>query len=407
MKTLAKTEVSVIKCSKQPDKNEIEATIRKAVEFAGGFTDIIKRGDIVIIKPNLLTTKSSETGATTDPRVCKAIANMVRELDAQPIIAESSIIGQDTEAVIKTTGYDKLREEGYNVIDLKKKGTELVKIPIPEGKVLKEVEIPKIIADSDTIISVPSMKTHDQAGVTLAAKNMKGILPDAYKRKFHHVYGVFQSVADLLTVVKPVFSIVDGIIAMAGLGPAFGDPIEMDLIIAGKNVVAVDAVTAKIMGFEPQECGCLREAAELKIGTINLDEIKVIGEPIAKVQHRFQRAEEAVMEKVQFPEGFQLMINEKACSGCRNQILSSLFDLKEAGLLDQVPGWTLISGKTDKLPDVVRDQLLLVGTCVAEFKKHANFVQGCPPNSGDIIQGLGLAKAISMGEIDIEEKDKK
>ncbi len=405
MKTMAKTEVSVVKCSKKPNENEIEVTIRKAVEFAGGFTDIIKRGDIVIIKPNLLTNKPSETGATTDPRVCKAIANMVRELGAQPIIAESSIIGQDTEVVIKTTGYGKLREEGYNVIDLKNKGMELVRIPVPEGKVLKEVAIPKIVADSDMIISVPSMKTHDQAGVTLAAKNMKGILPDAYKRKFHHVFGVFQSVADLLTVVKPAFSIVDGIIAMGGLGPAFGDPIEMDLIIAGKNVVAVDAVAAKIMGFEPQECGCLREAAELKIGTINLDEIKVIGEPIAKVQRRFQRAEEAVMEKLQFPEGFQLVISEKACSGCRNQILSSLFDLKEAGLLDKVPGWTLVSGKTYKLPDVVIDQLLLVGACVAEFKKQANFVQGCPPNSRDIIHGLGLTEAVSMIETDIEEEE--
>ena len=236
--------------------------------------------------------------------------------------------------------------------------------------------------------------------MTLAIKNMKGVLPDAYKRKFHHVFGVFQSVADLLTAVKPAFSIVDGIIAMGGLGPVFGDPIEMDLIIAGKDAVAVDAVTAKIMGFEPQECGCLREAAELKIGTIDLDEIEVVGEPIAKVQRRFQRAEEAIMEKVRFPEGFQVMISEKACSGCRNQILSSLFDLKEAGLLDKVPGWIVVSGKTDKLPDVARDKLLLVGACVAEFKKEANFVQGCPPNSRDIIHGLGLAEAVGMVETD-------
>lgn len=401
---MAKTKVAVVKSPEKPGENEIEITVRKAAELAGGLIDIIKRGDVVIIKPNLVTAKPPETGATTDPKVCKAIANMVKELGARPIIAESSIVGQDTEEVIQVAGYGKLREEGYEVIDLKKKGIETVKVPVPRGKVLKEVTLPKIVVDANVIISVPKMKTHDQAEVTLAVKNMKGVLPDVYKRRFHHVFGVFQSVADLMTVVKPDFSVVDGIIAMNGLGPAFGDPLEMNLIIAGKDAVAVDAVTAKIMGFEPQECGCVREAAKSKIGTMDLDKIEVLGEPIAKVQRRFQRAEEAVMEKVPFPEGFQVIMNEKACSGCRNQVLSSLFDLREAGLLDKVPGWIVVSGKIDKLPGVAREKLLLVGACVAGFKKEANFVEGCPPNSRDIIHGLGLAEAVGMVDTNIEEE---
>jgi len=398
---MAKTKVAVVKSPEKPDENEIEATVRKAVGLTGGLTDVIKRGDTVIIKPNLVTAKPPETGATTDPRVCKAIANMVKELGARPIIAESSMIGQNTEEAIHVAGYGKLREDDFEVINLKKKGIETVKVPVPKGKVLKEVTLPKIVVEANVIISVPKMKTHDQAEVTLAVKNMKGVLPDAYKRKFHHVFGVFQSVADLLTVVKPAFSVVDGIIAMGGLGPAFGDPIEMDLIIAGKDVVAVDAVTAKIMGFEPQECGCLREAAKSKVGTMDLDKIEVVGEPITRVQRRFQRAEEAVMEKVPFPEGFQVIMNEKACSGCRNQVLSSLFDLKEAGLLDRAAGWIVVSGKTDRLPDVPREKLLLVGACLSGFMKEATFVEGCPPNGRDIVQGLGLAEAVGMVETDV------
>jgi len=397
---MAKPKVAIMKGSTKPGEKEIEASVRKAIELAGGLADIIKSGDTVIIKPNIVVVESKENVAVTDPRVCKAIANMVKETGAKPIIAESAFIGMDTEEAIQANGYGRLREEGYQVIDLKKKGTELVKVPVPKGKALKEVVLPRIVVDADVVISVPKMKTHDQAEVTLSLKNMKGVLPDAWKRKFHHVFGVFQSVADLMTVVKPSLAVVDGIVAMEGLGPAFGDPVEMGLIIAGKALVAVDAVTSKIMGFELQECGCVREADELGVGTADLNKIEVIGEPIAKVQRRFKRAEEAILEKVPFPEGFQVIVNEKACSGCRNQVLSSLFDLKESNLLDKAAGWTVVTGKADKLPDVPREKLVLVGACLAKFKKEGIYVEGCPPNSRDIIKGLNISGDVGMVDID-------
>ena len=402
---MAKTEVAIVRSREQPGEKEIDAAVRKAVDLVGGLGDIIRSGDTVIIKPNLVVAKPPESGATTDPRVCKAIADMVREQGARPIIAESSFVGLDTEEAIRVAGYGELREEGYEVIDLKQKGIEKVKVPVPEGKAVKELSLPRVVVDADVIISVPKMKTHDQAEVTLAVKNMKGVLPDALKRKFHHVFGMFQAVADLLTVVKPSLAVVDGIIAMNGLGPAFGEAMEMDLIIAGKDPVAVDTVAGAVMGFELQECGCVREAAESKVGTGDLSKIEVVGEPIAKVQHRFKRAAEAVTEVLPFPEGFQTIIDEKACSGCRNQILSSLFDMKQENLLDKVAGWTVVSGKADKLPDVPREKLLLVGACLARFKNEAHFVEGCPPNSRDVIRGFGVSQAVGMVDIDAIEAE--
>jgi hypothetical protein len=234
---------------------------------------------------------------------------------------------------------------------------------------------------------------------------MKGVLPDAWKRKFHHVYGVFQSTADLLTVVKPSLAVVDGIISMNGLGPAFGEPMEMDLIIAGKDAVAVDAVTGVVMGFELDEIGCVREAAQSKVGIGDLNEIDVVGETIANVQRRFKRAEEAVPELIPFPEGFNIVMDEKACSGCRNQLLSSLFDMKEAGLLDEAAGWTVVCGPIDKLPDVTTEKLLLVGACLARFKNEARFVEGCPPNSRDVIRGFGVGQAAGMVDTDAIESE--
>ena len=226
--------VSIVKGPKKPSEKEIDASVRKAIELAGGLTDIISRGDTVLIKPNLVVAQSPDRGTTTDPRVCKSIANLVREIGAKPIIAESSAIGIDTEEAFKVAGYGRLRDEGFEVIDLKKEETTIV--PVPKGKSLKEVSLPKVV-DATIIISVPSMKTHDQAKVTLSLKNMKGLLPDTFKRKFHTTFGIFQGVAELCTIVRPALAVVDGIIGQEGLGPMFGTPVEMDLIIAGKDPV--------------------------------------------------------------------------------------------------------------------------------------------------------------------------
>lgn len=383
---MGRSKVAIVKGSKKPGEKEIDAIVRKAIELAGGLTDIISPGDTVLIKPNIVIAQSPENGAITDPRVCKAIVNMVREVGARAIIAESSAVGVDTEGAIQGAGYGKLRQEGFEVIDLKKE--ETTKVLVPRGKSLKEVFLPKIVVNAKAIISVPSMKTHDQALVTLSLKNMKGVLPDTFKRRFHTTFGVFQGVADLMTVVRPVLAVVDGIIAQEGLGPIFGIPVEMGLIIAGKDPVAVDAVTSVVMGFEPQEDGVVSTAAKSGIGTADLNKIEVVGEPIANVQRRFKRAAEAVSETIPFPEGFQLLLGEKTCTGCRNTVLSALVDLKEQGQLDKVAGWCVVAGKVDRIPDADKEKLLLVGVCTARFKKQGVFVEGCPPNNRDIGSGM-------------------
>ena len=397
---MTKTTVAVVKTEESPTNKQIETAVRRAVDLAGGLPEIVGSGSTVIIKPNLVAPRPPETGATTDPRICRVIADMVRERGARPIMAESSFVGLDTEEVIRTAGYDKLREDGYEVVNLKEKGTEIVTVPVPQGVAIDEVSLPKIVVDADAIVDVPKMKTHDQSGVTLAVKNMKGVLPDVWKRRFHHTYGVFQSTADLLTVVKPCLTVVDGIVAMQGIGPAMGEALEMDLVIAGQDAVAVDAVVSSVMGFELHECGCVREAAGRAIGVGDLSDIDVVGEPISNVKRRFKRSEEAIAEAIQLPPDFNIIIDEKACSGCRNQILSTLFDLKDANLLEEAAGWTVLCGKFDELPDVASERLLLVGACLRKFREAGTFVEGCPPNSRDVIRGFGVGEAVGMVDID-------
>jgi len=382
---MAKPKVAIVKGSTKPDEKEIEASVRKAIELAGGLADIVKSGDTVIIKPNIVVAQPPETASDTDPRVCKVIADMVKELGAKPIIGEASSIGVVTEEAIQKAGYGKLREAGYQVVDFTK--AETVKVPIPRGKKMKEVVLPKMVLDADVLIDVPKMKTHDQTEVTLSLKNMKGILQDKGKRSLHHTYGIFDGVADICTVVKPALSVVDGIIAMEGLGPMAGDVVEMGLIIAGKDIVAVDAVTAKIMGFEASEHGCIAAAEAQGIGVGDLDKIEVVGEAIASVERRFKRASEA-MGDLPFPEDFQLLMDESTCTGCRNTLTEVLLDVNKENQLDRTAGWTVVVGKLKQLPEVDRTKLLLIGACTAKYRKEGIYVEGCPPNNRDVCNAL-------------------
>ncbi len=383
---MRKSLVSIVKGSRKPSEKEVDASVRKAIDLVGGLADIISSGDTVLIKPNVVNASHPDTGATTDPRVCKSIANMVKEIGAKPIIAESSCIGVDTEEAFKVAGYGKLRDEGFEVIDLKRE--EVIQVPIPEGKSLKEVSLPKVVIDANVVISVPSMKTHGQARVTLSLKNMKGILPDIFKRKFHLTFGIFQGVADLCTVIRPALAVVDGIIAQEGVGPPHNSPIEMDLVIAGKDPVAVDTITGMIMGFEPGENEMINAAVKSGIGTADPNKIEVVGENISTVQRKFKRTDEAINELISIPEGFQLILAEKACTGCRNSVLGGLMGMEDRNLLDKAVGWTVVAGKVDNLPDVDRKHLLLVGKCTARFRNYGVFVVGCPPNNVHIAGGI-------------------
>ena len=380
--------VSIARGGKNPQEREIALMVRRAVELAGGLDDIVSSGDLVLIKPNLVVPASPKEGSVTNPFVAKSIANIVKELKARPIIAESSAVGVDTEKAIISAGYDRLRSGGIDVIDLKK--TKPTKIALPKGRVIKEAVTYEIATQADVIISVPVMKTHDQTEVTLGLKNMKGLFHDATKRKLH-MEGLFDGIADECTAIKPDLVVIDGIIGQEGLGPMYGAPIEMDLIIAGKDPVATDAVAAHVMGFEPERVRYLRKAEEQGLGTASRANIEVIGEKISSVSRRFKPASGVTIEAPRF----SLISDDRTCTGCRNTVLSSLVDLQQANQLERLKGITMIAGKVEEVPKIESRKLILVGLCLAKFKDRGRFVTGCPPNNRDVVgEVLGVeAKA--------------
>jgi len=382
---MTKSVVSIVRVSSRFRSESVAASVRQAIDLAGGLSQIVSPRDRVLIKPNLVAAFGPETGACTSPLVCRAIADLVTELGAEPIIAESSMVGADTREVIALMGYDELREAGYAVVDLKTQGGKGLKLPVPGRLVMSEITTWELVTRADVIISVPVLKTHDQAELTLSLKNLKGLETDADKRELHR-RGLFAGVSDLVAALRPSFAVVDGMLGQEGLGPGFGLPVEMGLILAGRDLVAVDAVASQIAGFDPVEIPITTIAADRGLGTMEMSEIEVAGESIASVQRRFMRSWEDDRVRV---ENCLILHADGACTGCRNTVLSAMFDLRRLDQLDRANGQVIVTGPDVVIPEgTPQEMVVTVGICVPKDQRSARFVRGCPPTNIHVVKAI-------------------
>jgi uncharacterized protein (DUF362 family) len=386
---IMRTKVSIVKGSLNPQEKEIRGMVERAIELIGGIDDIISRGDRVLIKPNVAYELKPGETEVSDPRVAKAVYEILVERGAKPVIGESSAAGVDGEAALKASGYYDLRDQGYEVMNLKTQKT--VVLNNPKAKVLKKARIFKLAKEVDAIISLPVIKTHDHEPATLGLKNMKGVMPDSEKKKFHSKYGLSQAIADLNLVVKPKLTIVDGIFCREGLGYPWSEEVEMDLILAGKDPVAVDTVTLLVMGFDPKQQRHAVLAEEHGIGTMDVNEIEVVGEEIESVKRRFKTAAEALQSILKLQD-FRIISNDKMCTGCRGVMFYFLKVLDDQGKLDQIKDLTFVLGEQASLPEIDKEKTILVGVCTERYKGLGRYVPGCPPLSSTVITEIVQTK---------------
>ena len=321
-----------------------------------------------------------EQAAVTLPEATRAVADVVKDAGARPIIAESAAVSVDTEEVISESGYQQLREMGYEVIDLRKTG--FTTLPVKKGKIFKKIQTYKLVKEVDAIIPIAKLKTHDDAGLTLSIKNLKGLLTDKEKRRFHK-YGLFEACVDWLGALRPQLAMVDAIYGQEGLGPVYGKVVEMDLIVAGHDAVSVDSICGYITGFEPDEVPITAEAVKRGVGVARREEIEVVGEPIESVYRRFMRYSEDDLLKV---EGFNLLYGNFTCTGCWLAIHGALVDIKEANQSKYLQNITLINFDLEVPEHVPKEGIITVGSCMSREKRSKCHVNGCPPTKQDIIQ---------------------
>ena len=382
--------VSVRKIQDQSYES-IKAAVDQIIADLGGLQDLVFPGAKVLIKPNMVAPSENRLGGTvTRWEVCLAIYEAVQAVGGVPYIGESSAAGRLTEPIIQMTGYQALRDRGIPVIDLKADGSPTCYMDVKNGVVFDRIQTFALVRDTDVIITVPVMKTHEQTEITLGIKNLKGCLTDAQKKAFHRK-GLLEGVVDWCMTLKPVLEIVDGTYGQEGVGPVWGDQKKMDLIIGSRDLVACEAVTGKIMGFDPEEVLITRTAYARGLGEMDLRKITVVGKQIDEVASRFVRSNEVRIEGL--PESFRLIEDDHTCTGCRNTALGLLMSLKRQGNFHLLEGLTMAAGPCepkDLPPDIRPESTLCIGVCA---KKLANalgcqYIPGCPPLDTDIIEWL-------------------
>jgi uncharacterized protein (DUF362 family) len=251
--------------------------------------DLPVRGKTVLLKPNLVGL--DPLGMTnTHPGVIAAAREAFLRLEAaEVLIGDGPAMDRDTQAVVESM---RLREFAGPLarvfVDLNVDDVERVLLKTRASR-LKELYLPKTVRGVDFLVSLPKLKTHHWAGVTLSLKNMFGVVPGGcygWPKNILHWAGIDRAILDINAAVRPDFAIVDGIIGMEGNGPIQGTPKPCGILILGDDPVAVDSTCARVMGLVPERITYLAGAATL-LGHIEPGKISQLGESIASVRTPF------------------------------------------------------------------------------------------------------------------------
>lgn len=267
------SKVSIVKC-RTYNFSEVESALGQAINLLGGINSFVKPGQKVLLKPNLLSARLPEEGVDTHPELIRAVIRLVKEAKAVPMVGDSS------------GGFYQLSEEVYTKSGVKKvcqeEGAELVKFN--KVSIKNNVPLASYVVECDVLISIPKFKTHTLTTITGGVKNLFGAVPGLSKAEYHKRAPdprKFASIiVDIYSQVKPHLSVMDGIVAMEGDGPAGKDLRNLGLIIASDDAVSMDAVMAKIVGLEPFKVRTTFLAHTRGIGVGDLNNIKIIGEKL-------------------------------------------------------------------------------------------------------------------------------
>lgn len=321
------------------------------------------------IKPNLVCASPAEEGATTHPEIVEGIITYLLDNGFRKIkIIEGSWVGDSTKRAFKVCGYDTLSKK-YNIplIDLKDDAS------VTKSYKGVDLKVCKTVYEIDYLINVPLIKGHCQTKITCALKNLKGLIPDSEKRRFHTM-GLNKPIAYLNAVIKQDLIVADGICP----DPYFeegGRPLKLNKIAAGYDPVLMDSYAAQILGYNYNEIKYIPIAQQEGIGQpINEDTeiIYIYGD----LPHNAD--ESAVVQKDK--KYLKIVDEADACSACYSNLASALNKLSESGVTDRFADQICIGQGYRGYKGV-----LGVGNCTSCFEKH---LPGCPPSVEDIVKFL-------------------
>jgi uncharacterized protein (DUF362 family) len=298
----------------------VDYAVRKAIDLLGGIRTITTGKNRIMLKPNLVSPQPRDV---TKPEIIKALAKLMTESGKDVCIGEGSaasypnlrpanfggvcrttdaeMLNRIQQSVFDILGYSELAKE-LKVPLINLHTGDMSKISLPDGFVFKEISLHRSLVDTDLLCSVPMMKTHGLATVTLGMKNLIGVYPGQMYgtvRSAVHAEaskvessGTASAIIDMVRSNKLGLVVIDASVAMQGQGPSVsqgGELVNMDLIVAGTNPLATDMVGAFVMGFKPDEISTFLWASKAGMTPTNIEGIEIRGEKLGDVARPFKK----------------------------------------------------------------------------------------------------------------------
>ncbi len=248
-------------------------------------------GKKVFIKPNLVDFVEGYP-STTSPEVVGAAVDLLKDMGAASIVVgDGPAFRREAQTVARQTGMlEVINQRGVRFIDLNYNNPQPVTARDGWFSGQATIWLPEQVLEADLILSIPKMKTHHWGGVSLSMKNLLGILPGCrygWPKNFLHFNGLTSSIIGMYKILPPVVAIVDGIVGMEGDGPMFGNPVSHGLLAAGKDIVAVDVLSSKLMGYQLAEIDHLFMASWAGVGQAT--RIEPRGAAVGPLMKKYQK----------------------------------------------------------------------------------------------------------------------
>ncbi len=264
------------------DRDSLAIALPQLLSPLGGLASIVKPGDRVLLKPNLLTSARPTKECITRPELICCVAQMVQAVGGKPFLGDSPAFGS-AKGVARANGLAEMAA----AIDL----------PIVEfhgqryatGGELDHLRLSKEAMGADVVINLPKVKSHMQLTITMGVKNLFGCVPGKMKAWWHMEAGKdVNKFANMLIetaqAIAPQLTIVDGIIGHEGNGPSAGEPRNLGLLGASTNVFALDRAIAAILSVDPQQVPTLAAAIRLGLCSEHISDIEIVGTTIDELR---------------------------------------------------------------------------------------------------------------------------
>jgi len=245
-----------------------------AINSLGGMSKFVKKGQTVVVKPNIGWDVSPERAANTNPLLVKRIIEHCLNAGAKEVLVFDNTC-DEWSLSYKNSGIERAVKEAGGKLAPGNSESYYQKVSVKKGKRLTSAKVHEIILNSDVFINVPILKNHSSAKLTMAMKNHMGIVWD---RGYWHRNDLHQCIADFASYRLPDLNILDAYNVMMQHGPrgvSKEDVVKMESLLVSTDIVAIDAAGAKLFGLNPSDIPYIKIANDMGIGNMNLDKLNI------------------------------------------------------------------------------------------------------------------------------------